>query len=193
MLHVPPVARHNKLDRIRWLGPYRVIRLMGNGKKFEIRRVADGKTEIIHPNRLKPYVATQPWDHLTTKQFDGIKTDKPRKEVTWADDQGYNLTSSNKNILTTPILTNSITAPLLDSPNPNIQTPILPVIDFLPPSDRRITFTETIDTENSIGTPDTSVQLLTPLPRTPRFPIPDNLHDGNYSDQPSPFVWTPLQ
>ncbi|KAK2709037.1 hypothetical protein QYM36_014609 [Artemia franciscana] len=191
LLHVPRVARHNKLDRIRWLGPYLVIRLMGNGINFEIRRVTDGKTEIIHPYRLKPHVASQPWDHLTTKQFDGIKTDKPRKEVTWADDQGYNLTSSITNISTTPILTNSITAPLLDSPNPSIQTPVLPVIDFLPPSDRRITFTETIDNGNSIGTPDTSSQPLTPLPRTPRFPIPDNLHDGNYSDQPVPFVWTP--
>ena len=60
LMHVPPVARHNKLDRIRWLGPYRVIRLMGNEINFEIRRVADGKTEIIHPNRLKPYVASQP-------------------------------------------------------------------------------------------------------------------------------------
>ncbi|KAK2725256.1 hypothetical protein QYM36_001636 [Artemia franciscana] len=193
LLHLPPVARHNKLVRIRWLGPYRVIRLMGNGINFEIRRVADGKTEIIHPNRLKPYVASQPWVQLNTKQFDGIKTDKPRKEVTWADDQGYNLTSSNTNISTTPILTNSLTVPLLDSPNPSIQTPILPVIDFLPPSDRRITFTRTIDNDNSIGTPDTSMQPLTPLPRTPRFPIPDNPHDSNYSDQPSPFEWTPPQ
>ncbi|KAK2727028.1 hypothetical protein QYM36_007772 [Artemia franciscana] len=193
LLHVPPVARHNKLDRIRWLQPYRVIRLLGNEVNFEILRVADGKTEIIHHNRLKPYVASQPWDHLTTKQFDGIKTDKPRKEVTWADDQGYNLTSSNTNISTTPILTNSITTPFLDSPNPSIQNPILPVIDFLPPSDRKFTFTETIDNYNSIGTFDTSTQPLTPVPRTPRFPIPDNLHDGNYSDQPSPFVWTPPQ
>ncbi|KAK2704238.1 hypothetical protein QYM36_017486 [Artemia franciscana] len=74
LLHVPPVARHNRLDRVTWLGPYRVILLMGNGINYENHRVAERKTEIFHPIMLKPYVASQPWGHLTTKQFDGIKT-----------------------------------------------------------------------------------------------------------------------